>query len=80
MEATLHSSKQPAAWATCVAERLAADVELRNDGTKFWIIRSNWYGSPIHRWDFIPTESGSRAELRSSININSGETRVKECA
>jgi hypothetical protein len=74
------SSKNAQAFATCVVERLSFGGQLRDDGNRYWVIRSNMYGAPITRWDFTPTEAGSRAELRTSIKINTGEGVVRDCA
>jgi hypothetical protein len=77
----LQSSKSAAAWATCSAEHMIGNPQLRGEGNHWWIIRTNGYDVPVVRWDFtdIP-EGGSRAELRATININSGDERVRGCA
>ena len=80
IEAEVTSTKTAQVFATCVVETLSFGGQLRSDGTKYWVIRNNVYGAPISRWDFIPTDSGSRAELRTSININTGKGKVEACA
>ena len=81
VEMTLYSQKTPQQWATCTAETMNGPVELRNDGTAWWVLRSNGYQIPTARWDFTPQpEGGSKAELRATISVNTGDERVKACA
>lgn len=79
-EFEITSEKNAQVFATCVVERLSFGGQLRSDGERYWVIRNNTLGAPITRWDFVPTESGSRAELRTSININTGKGKVQDCA
>src|SRR3546814_3651415 len=65
VEATVSSSKSSADFATCVAEHLMGDAELRSSGDHYWVLRSV-FGVPRHRRDFTPSDSGSVAELRST--------------
>ena len=80
VEATLHSTKTPQAWATCVAESMIGNTQLRNDGDHYWVLRISGYGIPYVRWDFRPEGSGSRAELRASFGYGRAEDRVRACA
>lgn len=77
----LTSSKSPKAVAVCAVDRMKGDADLRDDGTNWWVLRSNSFGVPVTRWDFRPDgNGGSIIELRTSININSGDEHVKACA
>lgn len=81
VETTIDSAKSPQAFATCVAEVLIGNNQLRNDGDHYWVLRLNGYGVPTARWDFLPRpEGGSRAELRASVSINTGDDKVRRCA
>src|SRR3546814_4944428 len=40
VEATVSSSKSSADFATCVAEHLMGDAELRSSGDHYWVLRS----------------------------------------
>lgn len=81
VEMTLESEKSSQAWATCVAEALAGNTQLRNDGDHYWVLRYNGYNVAVSRWDFRPQpEGGSRAELRATISINTGDEKVRACA
>lgn len=80
VEQTLTSTKSPQAFATCAAETMIGNPQLRGEGDHYWILRMNGYGVPTARWDFTATGTGSRAELRSSIPVNTGDERVKACA
>lgn len=79
VEATVPSDKPAAAFATCVAESLAGNAELRSDGTRYWVLRSV-AGTPRHRWDFIPAGDGSIAELRSTALAGGAQDKVRACA
>lgn len=80
VELTLFSDKSPQDWATCSAETMIGPVSLRNDGDHYWLLRINGYQVPTARWDFTSTDTGSKAELRATISINTGDERVKACA
>lgn len=80
LDMTVASTKSAQAFATCSAESMIGNNQLRNDGDHYWILRTNMYGVPITRWDFKPTPNGSIAELRSSLGVNVGDERVKACA
>lgn len=74
------SAKPPQAFANCVADNFRGANSVRNDGDHYWIV-SQFGLSAIIRWDFIPKDGGSVAELRSSPHIGgSGETKVRACA
>src|SRR3546814_2699983 len=79
VEATVSSSKSSADFATCVAEHLMGDAELRSSGDHYWVLRSV-FGVPRHRWDFTPSDSGSVAELRSTGLAGAGQDKVRDCA
>lgn len=66
VEKTLQSEKSAADFAMCVAENTLGAAELRNDGTRYWVLVNDPDGPRI-RWDFIPTETGSIAELRTFV-------------
>jgi hypothetical protein len=81
VEMTVTSQKPSQAFATCVAEALIGNNQLRNEGDHYWILRFNGYGIAVSRWDFKPNPAGgSIAELRATISINTGDERVKACA
>lgn len=79
VETTVASSKTTAEFANCTADALAGSVDVRSQGEHYWVIRNVW-GTPRHRWDFHPTETGSRAELRSTGLAGAGEDKVRDCA
>lgn len=79
VEKTVLSSKSAETVATCVAENLTGDAQLRSLGDHYWVIRYT-FGTPRHRWDFTNTADGSIAELRSTGLAGSGADRVEECA
>lgn len=80
VDTTVTSPKSAQAFATCVAEALVGNNQLRNDGDHYWVLRLNTFGVPISRWDFRNTQNGSTAELRATINVNSGDEKVRACA
>jgi hypothetical protein len=77
---TLQSGKTPQSWATCAAEKLIGNNQLRNEGDHYWLLRFNGYGIPVVRWDFYPAGTGARAELRATIGINTGDEKVRACS
>ena len=79
VEQTFTSTRSPQSVATCVAESLNGNVQMRNDGQHYWVLRYNGYQVPQIRWDFLPTEAGTRVELRTSIDIASGDEKVRAC-
>lgn len=81
VEMMIPSERSSQDFAICVAESLIGDVELRNSGSHYWVLRQNAYGVPVSRWDFRPRpDGGSNAELRATISINTGDERVRNCA
>lgn len=80
VEQTFTSNKEPQVVATCAAEALIGNNQLRNDGNHYWVLRFNGYGVPQIRWDFLPRQGGgTTVELRTSIDINSGDEKVRSC-
>lgn len=81
VEMTLYSpDKSPKQVAECTVDSMIGDPQLRGEGDHFWVIRTNGYGVPTTRWDFTAEPGGgTKAELRATININSGDERVKAC-
>jgi len=80
VEETFTSTRAPSTVATCAADRMRGDTDVRNDGGHYWVVRKNTYGVPTARWDFYPAESGgTRIELRQSIGINAGVGDVRAC-
>jgi hypothetical protein len=75
---TVASAKPAKEFALCVAENLPG-ATLRDDGTRYWVLM-DVFGVPRFRWDFIPTESGSIAEARSTAIGNSGAKDAEKCA
>lgn len=78
VEKTFESAKPAEAFALCAAENIASS-NMRSDGTRHWVL-IEVYGVPRHRWDFTPTATGSRAELRSTGFGGSGSGAVERCA
>lgn len=76
---TVDSSKNAQQFATCAVENFAGDAQLRSEGERYWIIRMVM-DVPRHRWDFTPTATGSKAELRSTGLAGSGDDKVQGCA
>lgn len=79
VKSTVESEKTSQQFATCVAEALMGDTELRSDGEHYWVLRMVM-GVPRHRWDFTPTATGSKAELRSTGLAGAGEDKARDCA
>ena len=79
--ATVYHSSQPArAFATCVAESLLWDADLRGDGSHYWILRNN-AGLSGTRWDFIDQPyGGSVAELHATSIASAARDKVRACA
>jgi hypothetical protein len=79
VDLSIDSQKTASAFAQCASQALSA--ELLNDGAPYWIIRKNSLGVHVARWDFHPTLTGSRAELRSGTErMDIGEAAVRACA
>lgn len=81
VEQTLTSGKSAQAWATCFAESLAGNNELRGAGDHWWVLRMSQYGV-MARWDFRDRpEGGSVAELRSTPHVGgNGVEKARNCA
>lgn len=74
------SAKPPGVVATCVVETLIGENHIRNEGEHYWVLRVNGYGIPMIRWDFTPRpDGGTLVELRATVNVNSGDEKVKAC-
>ena len=81
VEETLQSKKSAQDFATCVAEILQGQAELRGSGDHYWVLRENGWGVPIVRWDFKNVVTGgSIAELRATAIIGAGKDKVRGCA
>ena len=81
VEFTVPSSKTAQQFATCAAEILQGEVELRGSGDHWWILRSNMWDVPIVRWDFKgQPNGGSIAELRATAIAGAGKDKVQRCA
>ncbi len=75
---TIESAKTPQALANCLADTMTG-ANLRSDGTHYWIVRENGYGT-IGRWDVYPSGSGSRAEWRRVSGLTTGGGAGSKCA
>jgi len=74
------SSRSAQQVAGCLALELKGSNPLVEvDEGHFIVTRSNIYG-PVARWDIFQIDSGSRLELRSSIDIGSGVDKARACA
>lgn len=78
VEKAFQSKKSAAALATCVADNSTGDADIRNDGTRYWVIVSA-SGIARTRWDFIPTATGSTAELRTTALIGKQWAAIEPC-
>jgi hypothetical protein len=78
VEKTFQSAKSAAVLATCVAENSSGVVDLRDDGTRYWVIVSA-SGIPRTRWDFMPSGTGSVAELRTTALIGKQWAAIEPC-
>lgn len=78
VEDRVTSTKSAKDFAICVAESLPG-ATLRDDGTRYWVL-VDVFGVPRFRWDFIPTESGSIVEIRSTAVGGAGTREVRRCA
>jgi hypothetical protein len=76
------SNRTAEAVATCLVTSLRWDNQLVRMGDGHFVVsRNSAYGSPLFRWDFFDTETGSRAELRTGVGLGgSGEQKARECA
>lgn len=79
VEESIVSQKTPQNFATCVAENMAGDVELRSAEGRYWVLVSV-FDTPRHRWDFSETPNGSIAELRSTGFAGAGKGTVENCS
>lgn len=75
---TIPSEKPAKEFALCVAERVPG-ATLRDDGERYWVLVDVW-GVPRFRFDFIPSETGSIAEMRSTAVGKSGVKDIRRCA
>lgn len=78
VEKSVTSQKTAQVFALCVAENVSGAI-LRDDGARYWVLLEV-FGTPRHRWDFIPTETGSIAELRSTGIAGDESGSVEDCA
>ena len=78
VKSVIPSTKSAKEFATCVAENLPS-ASLRDDGERYWVVQ-DMFGFPSFRWDFIPTETGSIAETRSTALGDAGAKDAKKCA
>jgi hypothetical protein len=81
VDETFTSTRQSGEVASCINNALNWQHTLvqEPDG-RYVIVRShNMYGVPTVRWDIIPTPSGTRIELRSSLGMFKGTEKVREC-
>ena len=78
VESSVTSTKSAKDFAICVAESLPG-ATLRDDGTRYWVL-FDVFGVPRFRWDFIPTETGSVVEIRSTAVGGAGTKEVRRCA
>ena len=81
IEATVYSKKSAQEFATCYAELLQGDSELRGAGNHYWVMRSNAWNVPIVRWDFTDRpDGGSVAELRATAIMGAAKDKLASCA
>lgn len=76
--ARIDSDKTAASFAQCVSA--AMGIPIRDSGNILHIVRKDRQGVEASRWDFIPTNSGSQAELRSGASDGDGMEQVRACA
>lgn len=75
--ARIDSAKPAAAFASCAAS--AMGTQVREDDGSLFIIRSA-NSVRVSRWDFLATNNGSQAELRSDAQDDGGVETVRACA
>jgi len=76
--ARLDSSKSAAEFSRCSADTMG--LEVREQGGNLYIVRTNRNGVQVARWDFLATNDGSQAELRSGTAADAGIDAVRGCA
>lgn len=79
VEQTVASPKSAEAFAVCVAESLPGGAQLRSLDGKFWVL-VEVFGVPRYRADFLPTETGSIALLRSTAATGWKRSEVARCS
>jgi hypothetical protein len=81
VEYSYPSEKSAQDFATCAAELMHGQVELRGSGDHWWLLRPNGFGVPIVRWDFTEKPGGgSIAELRATAVAGAAKDKVARCA
>lgn len=75
--ARIDSAKPAAAFAQCSAA--AMGLSVRSDEGVLTIVRSSG-GVQVARWDFLATNNGSQAELRTGARDDAGLEIVRGCA
>jgi hypothetical protein len=75
--ARIESPKPAAAFSSCVGD--AMDLQVREQNGVLHIIRSRG-GVQVARWDFVASNNGSQAELRTGANDDAGIDLVRACA
>jgi hypothetical protein len=76
--ARIDSTKTAAQFAQCSAA--AMGLTVRSDEGILTIVRSNTRGVQVARWDFLATNNGSQAELRTGASDDAGLDVVRGCA
>jgi hypothetical protein len=81
VKSTVPSNKSAQEFATCVAEVVLEQAELRGSGDHYWVLRENGVGIPVVRWDFTnQVAGGSIAELRATAYAGAAKDKVRACA
>lgn len=74
----IDSPKPAAEFAGCAAT--AMSLKAKQKGGAFSVTRTNSLGVRVARWDFVPTLSGSQAELRAGSQDEADNAAVRGCA
>ena len=80
-EDTYYSTKPAVELAGCVASRLIGTNPAFQQESGHWVVtRTNGYGVPVVRWDFIDqTDGETRVEFRRSLAPMAGEEKAASC-
>jgi hypothetical protein len=81
VDLTVPSTKSSKDFALCAAGAFDGNNPVTNDGDHYWVTRLSLQGTPFARWDFLPTPTGSVAQLRSVLVAGTpGTGIVRKCA
>lgn len=80
IERTWVSQKEPQQVAGCLASKLIGSNPVFQDEDGHYVVaRNNGYGIPTTRYDVFKEGNQTRIDLRSTISINRGTSKLEEC-